>query len=686
MRSIGEARVTRGLLALVLLVGLIAALTVAVVAPAGGVAAASEYVALSSPRRLVDTRPGGVTFDGRDAGVGLRPAGSTMVVQVADRAGVPADASSVVLNVTAVAPLGPGHLTVHPTGTSRPNASNVNYYPAHTTANTVIARVGTDGSVSVYTFAATHLVVDIAGRLPTDTYHALAVPLRLADTRPGAATTDGQQAGTGLVPSGGSLQLHVAGRAGVPSDASSVVLNVTAVAPLGPGHVTVHPTGTPRPNASNVNYYPAHTTANTVIARLGAGGDICAFTHTTTHFVIDIAGYLTGPPPPPTGPTCPPGPLPTWGPPVERTGDDVSFARGFAASDLGIVAARPSSTDGPPASTTVSFSTDGEDWDHVADIDGVRFWAMVDGGPGFVAVGHEDTDDIGFPTSAGVFPLPVPAVWTSADGKTWVPSTIGAAPFEYGRVDSVAVTASGGFVAGGSAWNGSGAAIFGQMRPVIWTSPDGLTWTLRGDPFGPVPEYVRTTVAAGAGGIVVIVYPFPDEGSTGPVSAWWSPDGATWTEAPSIDSFGMDRAWPRGVVAFGSGFVMIGEDWQDSGIPYVWTSPDGRMWNSPTPLPIQPQNHSASLSLFHNLSTDGTVLVATGMEFAPGPGPASAGAAMWMSIDASNWVLVPAAALDAPGSIESRSAGPALPFEGGWIALGHGSIGGVDVDLIWRSI
>jgi hypothetical protein len=288
------------------LVALIGALTVVVVAPAGRVATASEYVALTSPRRLVDTRPGGATFDGRDAGVGLRPAGSTMVVQVADRAGVPAGASSVVLNVTAVAPLGPGHLTVHPTGTSRPNASNVNYYPAHTTANTVIAGVGTDGSVSVYTHAATHLVVDNAGRLPTDTYQALPVPLRLADTRPGALTSDGQQAGTGLVPSGGSLQLRVTGRAGVPTDASAVVLNVTAVAPLGAGHVTVHPTGTSRPNASNVNYYPAHTTANTVIAGVGAGGDSCVFTHATTHFVVDVAGYLAGPPPPPAGPTCPP--------------------------------------------------------------------------------------------------------------------------------------------------------------------------------------------------------------------------------------------------------------------------------------------------------------------------------------------------------------------------------------------
>ena len=292
MRSIGGVRVSGGVWSLGVLVALIAASTVTVVAPADRVAAASEYVALSSPARLVDTRPGAVTFDGNDAGTGLRPADSTMVVQVTDRAGIPVDASSVVLNVTAVAPLDAGYVTVHPTGTPRPNASNVNYHPARTIANAVIARVGTGGMVSIYTLAATHLVVDIAGHLPTSTYTALSSPARLVDTRPGAVTFDGNDAGTGLRPAGSTMVVQVADRAGVPADASSVVLNVTAVDPQAPGFITVHPAGTPLPNASNVNYYPAHTTANTVIARVGTGGSVSVYTLAPTHLVIDIAGHL----------------------------------------------------------------------------------------------------------------------------------------------------------------------------------------------------------------------------------------------------------------------------------------------------------------------------------------------------------------------------------------------------------
>ncbi|MDJ0769717.1 MAG: hypothetical protein QNJ12_13020 [Ilumatobacter sp.] len=284
--------------------GFVVASAVAVAAPSHPAEAGSDYVALPSPARLVDTRPGFTTIDGQDAGDGRRTAQSTMTVQVADRAGIPADATAVVLNVAAVDPLGPGHITVHPTGTTRPNASNINHLTGQTIANTVIARLGTGRAVSIYTYAATHVIVDVAGHLPTSSYTPLDAPARLADTRPGFTTIDGQDAGNGRVPGGHSLQLEVTGRAGVPLDASAVVLNVAAVDPLGPGHITVHPTGTARPNASNINHSPGQTIANTVVARLGAGGQVCISAHAATHLVVDVAGHLAGPAPPATGSDC----------------------------------------------------------------------------------------------------------------------------------------------------------------------------------------------------------------------------------------------------------------------------------------------------------------------------------------------------------------------------------------------
>jgi hypothetical protein len=107
------------------------------------------------------------------SGVGLLPAESSLQLRVGGRVGVPANASAVVLNVTAVDPTGPGFLTVFPAGAERPLASNVNYYGQRTVANTVIAKLGTDASVCIFTLVATHVVVDVAGYLagepPVDT-------------------------------------------------------------------------------------------------------------------------------------------------------------------------------------------------------------------------------------------------------------------------------------------------------------------------------------------------------------------------------------------------------------------------------------------------------------------------------------------------------------------------------------
>ncbi len=42
-----------------------------------------------------------------------------------------------------------------------------------------------------------------------------------------------------------------------------------------------------------------------MLARLGAGGDVCIYTYAETHLIVNVAGYITGPPPPSPGPACP---------------------------------------------------------------------------------------------------------------------------------------------------------------------------------------------------------------------------------------------------------------------------------------------------------------------------------------------------------------------------------------------
>ena len=54
-------------------------------------------------------------------------------------------------------------MTVYPCGTTRPNASNLNYTPGQTIPNNVIVKLGVNGSVCVYTQQSTNLIADING-------------------------------------------------------------------------------------------------------------------------------------------------------------------------------------------------------------------------------------------------------------------------------------------------------------------------------------------------------------------------------------------------------------------------------------------------------------------------------------------------------------------------------------------
>ena len=117
-------------------------------------------------------------------------------------------------------------------------------------------------------------------------------PARLADTRQLENTVDGLYAGTGARSAGSTLELLVAGRGGVPSDASAVALNVTVVQPAGSGFVTVYPCGAQRPLASNLNFTSSAVVPNAVIAQVGAGGNVCLFVSDNTQLVVDVTGYF----------------------------------------------------------------------------------------------------------------------------------------------------------------------------------------------------------------------------------------------------------------------------------------------------------------------------------------------------------------------------------------------------------
>ncbi len=249
----------------------------------------SRFVAVS-PTRVLDTRTG----QGRPVAGPVGP-GASIDVQVTGLASVPAEATAVVMNVTATETAAPGYITAWPAGYVQPLASNLNIETQNQTIpNLVTVPIGTRGQVSLYTQGGGHLIADVAGYYVPATsatagrYRAL-TPARVLDTR------DGNGGTTGLVPNNGTIGVQIAGRGGVPATgASAVVLNVTATEATAAGYVTVWPSGSGLPTASNLNVVRAgQTIPNQVIVPLGADGRIQLYTQSATHLLADVAGYFT---------------------------------------------------------------------------------------------------------------------------------------------------------------------------------------------------------------------------------------------------------------------------------------------------------------------------------------------------------------------------------------------------------
>ncbi len=244
-------------------------------------ASGTDRFVAASPSRVLDTRDG-------VGGATTVAAGGTVTLDLSGR--LPADATAVVLNVTATNPTAPGYVTVFPAGRERPLASNLNIIRAgQTVPNLVAVQVGTGRRVSLYNASGTvDLVADLLGWYTpsgADEFVPLS-PARVLDTRNRIGTSTIAQLGAGS-----TLTLALAGA--VPATATAVVLNVTATNPTGGSYLTVYPAGSSRPYASNLNTETGQTVANLVTTPLGTGLAVAIYNSSGSVDVIaDIAGYF----------------------------------------------------------------------------------------------------------------------------------------------------------------------------------------------------------------------------------------------------------------------------------------------------------------------------------------------------------------------------------------------------------
>lgn len=255
----------------------------------------------ATPRRVVDTRnaigapkvriPAGGTISIPLGGAAMQRSDGTPET-------LPADATAVAMNITAVLASQAGFFTVWPCGSPMPVASNVNFTRGSVVANGVVTSLGAGGAVCLYSDQQSDVLVDVLGWFGGGVRPPFigAVPSRLVDTRNAVGGP------TGVITSGAPKSVPVRGVTvtvdgtpqQVPADAAAVALNVTMVEARAAGYATVWPCGTPMPEASNVNFGRGGTAANGVIAPIGVDGSVCIFTSADAHLIVDISGWFTG--------------------------------------------------------------------------------------------------------------------------------------------------------------------------------------------------------------------------------------------------------------------------------------------------------------------------------------------------------------------------------------------------------
>jgi hypothetical protein len=242
--------------------------------PPGG-----AFVALP-PTRVLDTRS---TGDG--------PLGEAEYLSVAV-APPGAGVAAVMVNLTVTEPSLGGYLVTWPDGAPIPDTSSVNFVAAKTVANLAIVKVGDNGTFDIGNrFGTAHVIVDVLGVFADGSvavdgglYEAV-TPFRALDTRVGIGVP------VAPVGPGATIALDTVA-AGVPLDATAVVMNLTATNATAGGFLTVFPSGMALPNASNVNFLAGQTVPNMVAVPIGADGRVLinnAFGNTDV--IADITGW-----------------------------------------------------------------------------------------------------------------------------------------------------------------------------------------------------------------------------------------------------------------------------------------------------------------------------------------------------------------------------------------------------------
>lgn len=243
-------------------------------------ATAGRFVSLPSAQRILDTR----------TGIG-RPAGADSTTRVNLPDGVPADATALAINLTVVRTTRGGFFTVHPAGSSRPEASVLNAdHPGQFRAAATFVPV-TEGGFDLYTESGAHMIVDVTGWFTGDSAPAAGdglfvsvTPERLRDTRPEVHP----------IHPNGTIEVRLPGHA---AGAGAAVISMAMVRPGERGYITASPARTQRGETSSGYGMAGEVSAQFAVSPVSAAG-VDIYAETGTDLTVDLVGWFTGTPTP----------------------------------------------------------------------------------------------------------------------------------------------------------------------------------------------------------------------------------------------------------------------------------------------------------------------------------------------------------------------------------------------------
>ena len=210
-------------------------------------------------------------------------------------------ATAVVLDVTETNATAHSFVTAYQPGGSVPNASNLNFAAGETRSAMVVVPVDAQGRVSLTNHAGSvDLTATVEGYyLPFGPTRGWVnkpmtpiTPVRVLDTRSGTGARKGP------IPATGHLHFKVAGVAGIPADATGVLLNLTAVGSTANGSLTVWGDRSPyQPAMPALNFMRGQTTPVLVYLLVSHGSVGLYNPYGSVNVVADVEAYSTNWPP-----------------------------------------------------------------------------------------------------------------------------------------------------------------------------------------------------------------------------------------------------------------------------------------------------------------------------------------------------------------------------------------------------